>query len=76
MNLSTGRFRPAADALLPAAGGNLFGAWSIADADLALMLNRLVLNRDPVPQRLADYARRQWQRPSVQRWVALERPTL
>jgi glutathione S-transferase len=66
----------AADALLPAEGGNLFGAWSIADADLALMLNRLVLNGDPVPQRLADYARQQWQRPSVRRWVALERPPL
>ncbi len=66
----------AADALVPAKGGHLFGAWSIADADLALMLNRLVLNGDPVPQRLADYARQQWQRPSIQRWVALDRPPL
>ncbi|WP_432727925.1 glutathione transferase [Variovorax sp. W6] len=53
---------------------NLFGEWSIADVDLALMLNRLVMNGDAVPQRLASYADRQWQRPSVQRWVALERP--
>jgi glutathione S-transferase len=39
------------------------------------LLNRFVLNDDPVPQRLADYARSQWQRPSVQRWVALDRPS-
>jgi glutathione S-transferase len=37
------------------------------------MLNRLVLAGDDVPVRLSDYARRQWARPSVQRWVALSR---
>jgi len=63
-----------AQALLPEGAENLFGDWSIADVDLALMLNRLVMNGDAVPQRLASYADRQWQRPSVQRWVALERP--
>ena len=51
-------------------GENLFGEWSIADADLALMLNRLVNNGDPVPERIAAYARAQWQRPSVQAWIA------
>lgn len=50
---------------------NLFGEWCIADADLALMLNRLVLNGDAVPEALADYATFQWQRASVQRYVAL-----
>jgi glutathione S-transferase len=54
-------------------GEHLFGQWSIADTDLALMLNRLVRNGDPVPQRIADYANRQWQRPSVQQWVKLVR---
>ena len=49
----------AADALLEHNGENLFGAWSIADVDLALMLNRLVLNGDDVPDRLAEYARTQ-----------------
>ncbi len=63
-----------AQALLPEGAENLFGDWSIADVDLALMLNRLVMNGDAVPKRLASYADRQWQRPSVQRWVALERP--
>jgi len=66
----------AADALLPQDGGNLFGDWSIADLDLALMLNRLVLAGDAVPARLADYARRQWALPAVQEWLALPRPGL
>ncbi|MBN3786194.1 glutathione transferase [Burkholderia sp. Ac-20353] len=64
----------AADKLLAPGAANLFGDWSIADVDLAVMLNRLVLNDDPVPPRLADYARAQWERPSVQRWVKLKRP--
>jgi glutathione S-transferase len=66
----------AAETLLAHNGEHLFGSWSIADVDLALMLNRLVLNGDAVPTKLADYARRQWQRPSVQEWVNLERPAL
>ena len=51
----------------------MFGAWCIADTDLALMLNRLVLNGDPVPEKLARWANHQWQRPSVQEWVRLQR---
>ena len=50
---------------------NLFGEWCLADTDLALMLNRLVLNGDDVPERLAEYAAFQWQRASVQRYIAL-----
>lgn len=50
---------------------NLFGEWCIADTDLALMLNRLVLNGDAVPESLVEYATFQWQRASVQRYVAL-----
>lgn len=50
---------------------NLFGEWCIADADLALMLNRLVMHGDEVPELLANYASFQWQRSSVQRYVAL-----
>ncbi len=65
-----------ADRLLPEGAGELFGAWSIADFELAFMLNRLALCGDAVPRRLADYADRQWHRPSVQRWVVLPRPGL
>lgn len=54
----------------------LFGEWSIVDVDLALMLNRLILNGDPVPPLLQAYAQRQWQRPSVVKWLVLPRPTL
>lgn len=60
-----------ASELLAHGGNNLFGEWSIADTDLALMINRLVLNGDAVPEPLADYATFQWQRASVQRFVAL-----
>ena len=70
------RLFAAADALLTPGSDHLFGDWCIADTDLALMLNRLVLHGDPVPERLASYARRQWERPSVQRWVALPRAPL
>lgn len=65
-----------AESLLPADAKNLFGEWCIADVDLALMLNRLVLNGDAVPKRLANYASQQWLRPSVQLWVKQRRPSL
>lgn len=65
-----------AESLLPADAENLFGEWCIADVDLALMLNRLVLNGDEVPKRLANYASQQWLRPSVQLWVKQRRPSL
>ena len=58
-------------ALLQHGNQNLFGAWSIADADFALMLNRLVRNGDEVPAQLADYANLQWQRASVLAWIGL-----
>ncbi|MGL5697873.1 MAG: glutathione transferase [Kluyvera sp.] len=60
-----------ASTLLSHGKQNLFGEWCIADTDLALMLNRLVLHGDDVPEPLADYATFQWQRASVQRYVAL-----
>lgn len=66
----------AAQALLAGNAQYLFGAWSIADVDLAVMLNRLILNGDKVPSELVAYAQRQWQRPSVQAWVNLQRPAL
>lgn len=50
-------------------GPHLFQDWSIADTDLAIMLSRLVMNGDPVPQKLKDYVAGQWQRDSVQEWL-------
>ncbi|WP_392893843.1 glutathione transferase [Pseudomonas migulae] len=62
-----------ADRLLEEGADHLFGDWSIADTDLAIMLNRLVANGDQVPARLAAYVRRQWDRDSVRAWVDIER---
>ena len=62
-----------AEQLLHGQTSHLFGHWCIADTDLALMLNRLVMNGDAVPERLKAYAAQQWERPSVQHWVQQER---
>ena len=59
-----------ATALIAPGADCLFGAWCIADADLALALMRLVANHDPMPNHLIDYARSQWQRASVRRYLA------
>jgi glutathione S-transferase len=64
----------AAESLLAADSEYLFGQWCIADVDLALMLNRLVMNGDKVPARLIAYAKHQWQRPSVRLWIDQKRP--
>jgi glutathione S-transferase len=73
---ATRKLIDAAQALLADGREYLFGQWSIADVDLALMLNRLILNGDAVPSALGEYAQRQWQRPTVQEWVKLQRPAL
>lgn len=66
----------AADLLIPMDSEYLCGDWSIADVDLALMLNRLLIHGDPMPERIAAYARNQWSRASVQHWVNQARPSL
>lgn len=53
---------------------HLFGDWSIADTDLAIMLSRLVRNGDAVPIKLREYVEFQWQRPSVQQWLDRQQP--
>src|SRR5580700_3993536 len=63
-----------AERLIPAGGGALFGAWCIADTDLAMMLQRLVRTGHDVPARIRDYAERQWERPSVAEFCAHSRP--
>jgi glutathione S-transferase len=73
---ATNKLYAAALQLLEGSAENLFGEWSIADVDLAMMLQRLVAHGDTVPQQLVDYANRQWLRPSVQQWINLRRPPL
>jgi len=63
-----------AEQVVPKGEGDLFGLWSTADADLAFMLHRLILNDDDVPERLVRYAARQWSRPSVRAFVEHDRP--
>ncbi len=58
-----------AGALIRPGETTMFGAWCIADADLALALMRLVANGDPVPGAVADYTTAQWARPSVQKFL-------
>ena len=67
---SAGKLITAVEQLLKPGQHNLFGEWSIADTDLAIMLNRLVLQGDAVPEAVADYAHFQWQRSSVQLWLS------
>ena len=64
------------ESLVPDDAENLFGDWSVADLDLALMINRLALHGDDVPEKLARFAAQQWQRPAVQLWVNQARPAL
>jgi glutathione S-transferase len=63
----------AASAFIPDGRASLFDTFSIADADLAMMLMRLIGNRDEVPAKLRDFAAVQWQRPSVREWVEHKR---
>lgn len=63
-----------ASRLVPDGATALVGAWSIADSDLAFMLQRLGLNGHDLPAKLRRFVDAQWARPSVQKWVALARP--
>jgi glutathione S-transferase len=49
---------------------SLFAEWCIADADLALMLMRLVANNDPVPPHVSEYTRAQWERASIRKFLS------
>jgi glutathione S-transferase len=65
-----------ADTLITSPDTGMFGAWCIADTDLAMMLMRLVSSGDPVPDKVLRYTKQQWQHPSVQQWLAMPRPAL
>lgn len=55
---------------------NLFGEWSIIDAELAFALHRLLVNGDPVPSGIQSWAEAQWERPTVRAFVEIVRPNL
>jgi glutathione S-transferase len=62
-----------AQRLIPDGKNTLGSTWSLADADLAFMLQRLGLNGHELPAKLRVYVDAQWSRPSVQKWVQLKR---
>jgi len=69
------RLYDTASRLIPDGATSLFGVeWTQADSDLAFMLHRLLLNGHDVPGKLRAFAEKQWQRPSVQKWVTHDRP--
>ena len=65
-----------ADTLIGNPDTGMFGAWCIADTDLAMMLMRLVNSGDAVPEKILRYTKQQWRHPAVQEWVAMQRPPL
>jgi glutathione S-transferase len=71
---SAAKLLTAAEQLVPADAGPLFGGWCIADTDLAMMLQRLVKTGHQVPERIRSYADAQWRRPSVREFVDQKRP--
>jgi len=63
-----------ADLLIAEGATSLFGPWCIADSELALMLHRLILNGNEVPNKIRHFAEVQWRRPSVCEFVEHDRP--
>jgi glutathione S-transferase len=59
-----------AGSLVKRADGYIASHFTPADADLSLMLMRLVHNGDPVPALVATWTRAIWSRPSVKAWLA------
>lgn len=59
-----------ASAVVKPGATQMFGNWSIADADLALALMRMIGGEDHVPEHLVTYALAQWDRRSVKRYLA------
>ena len=59
-----------ANALVTPGKTQMFAEWSIADADLALALMRMIGSQDQVPEHLVQYALAQWDRRSVKRYIA------
>lgn len=70
---SADRLVAIAERFLPAGAAFVAGAFTPADADLALMLQRLVHAGDPCPERLARYADAIFARPSVREWLSKTR---
>jgi glutathione S-transferase len=62
-----------AERFVPADRATVCSEWSIADLDLTLMLQRLALNGERLPEKLERYVHANWSRPSTQAYVNLPR---
>jgi glutathione S-transferase len=67
------RLLRAADAVISEDRTTLFAQWCIADADFALMLNRVIKHGQKVHPKISRYADANWARPSVREWVDHQR---
>ena len=65
----------ATNALLAPGATSLFGAFSMADADLTLMLQRLGKSGYPLGDTVQRFVDATWSRPSVRKWVDRKRAT-
>ncbi len=61
------------DRLLSAGATSLFDRPSVADADLAFMVQRLIISGDEVPSKARAFAEAQWKRPTIAKFVNLPR---
>jgi glutathione S-transferase len=61
--------------LLRPGAATLFAHWTACDGELALALQRLLINGDAVPEPVRAYAEGIWARPSVRDYVTRERPS-
>ena len=66
---SADRLLRVAERVLPPGAPFLTRSFTPGDADLALILERLVHNGDPCPDRLASWARTIFSRPSIREWL-------
>jgi glutathione S-transferase len=71
---AAGKLLAAAETLIAADAGPLFGAWCVADTDLAMMLQRLLKTGHEVSGRVRAYVDGQWKNPAIQEYVAHPRP--
>lgn len=71
---AAGKLLAVADRLIRDGATTLFGAYSIADSDLAFMIQRLLLSGYEAAPKIRAFVDAQWNRPSVQAFVAQKRP--
>lgn len=70
---AVGKLFDVCDRVLKPGATSMFAASTVADADLAFMLQRLIMNGGEVPAKAKAFAAAQWKRPSIAKFLALPR---